>query len=308
MRYKWAFIMNDSVQEIINNPDYKLLRRVPVQISSVNHQDPKIFIGTIIDLETMGMDPKSDEIIEIGILSFSFTNGDGIINIFDSYNELQDPGKSIPAEITKVTKITDADVKGKAIDWDLVYSILSQSHVIICHNSQFDRNFLELQTPDVIKNVVEKKPFACTIADIDWKGRGYESSKLEYLNFKLGYFYEGHRAIVDCWATLNLLIQEEGAFDELKSNVRRKEAIICAVNAPFDKKDMLSARKYRWSDGTKSLPKCWHITLNLDELSLEREWLDEQIYLKSGASNSLPYSEINAFTRYSLRAHKLEKS
>lgn len=256
----------------------------------------------------MGMDPKSDKIIEIGILSFSFTNGDGIINIFDSYNELQDPGKPIPAEITKVTKITDEDVKGKAIDWNLVYSILSQSHVIICHNSQFDRNFLELQTPDVIKKVVEKKPFACTIADIDWKGRGYESSKLEYLNFKLGYFYEGHRAIVDCWATLNLLIQEEGAFDELKSNVRRKEAIICAVNAPFDKKDMLSARKYRWSDGTKSLPKCWHIILKIDELSLEREWLDEHIYLKSGASNSLPYSENNAFTRYSLRAYKIEKS
>lgn len=301
--------MNDSIlQEVINNTDYKLLRRVPVQIPSANYQDPKIFIATIVDLETMGMDPKSHEIIEIGILSFSFTNGDGIINIVDSYNELQDPGKPIPPEIIRITKITDADVQGKAIDWNLVHSIFSKSHVIICHNSQFDRNFLELQTPDFIKNVVEKKPFACTIADIDWKGRGYESSKLEYLNFKLGYFYDGHRAIVDCWSTLNLLIQEKGAFDELKSNVRRKEAVLCAVNAPFDKKDMLSARKYRWSDGTKSLPKCWHITIKLDELSLEKEWLDEQIYLKSGASNLLPCSEINAFTRYSLRAHKIEPS
>lgn len=53
----------------------------------------------------MGMNPKSDEIIEIGILSFSFTNGAGIINIFDSYNEHQYPGKPIPEEITKVTKL-----------------------------------------------------------------------------------------------------------------------------------------------------------------------------------------------------------
>jgi DNA polymerase-3 subunit epsilon len=299
--------MNDSIlQEVLNNPDYKILKRVPIQISSANYQDPKIFIATIVDLETMGMDPKANEIIEIGLLSFSFTNGDGIINLFGSYNELQDPGKPIPPEITKVTKITDADVHGKAIDWNHVNSILSQSHLIICHNSQFDRNFLELQTPDFVRHVVEKKPFACTIADIDWKSRGYESSKLEYLNFKLGYFYEGHRAIVDCWSTLNLLIQEAGAFDELKSNVRRKDAILCAVNAPFDMKDLLSARKYRWSDGTKSLPKCWHITLKSEELNQEREWLDEHIYLKNGASNSLPCAEINAFTRYSLRAHKLE--
>ena len=65
---------------------------------------------------------------------------------------------------------------------------------------------------------------------------GYEGSKLEYLNFKLGYFYDGHRAIVDCWATINLLINEKGAFDELKAKVRCKETLICAENAAFEKK------------------------------------------------------------------------
>ncbi len=99
----------------------------------------------------------------------------------------------------------------KAINWDFVFQVLKESHLIICHNAQFDRNFLELQTPEEIKERVTSLPFGCTIKDIDWKERDYESSKLDYLNWKLGYFYDGHRAINDCWATLNLLLQEQGA-------------------------------------------------------------------------------------------------
>lgn len=73
----------------------------------VSHQQPpKRFIATIIDLETMGMDAKSHEIIEIGMLSFVFTNEEGIIDLHQTYNELNDPGKPIPEEITKITGIT----------------------------------------------------------------------------------------------------------------------------------------------------------------------------------------------------------
>jgi DNA polymerase-3 subunit epsilon len=298
--------MNDAtLQAFLDNPDYKILKRVSNKLDVVQNLDSKTFIASIIDLETMGLDAKSHEIIEIGILAFSFSSGDGIINIVDSYNELQDPGKPIPAEITKVTGITDQDVHGKSIDWDRVLQLLTRSNLIICHNSRFDRNFLELQTPVAIQQIIKNRPFGCTISDIDWRSRGYESSKLEFLNFKLGYFYEGHRALVDCWATLNLLLQEKGAFDELKANVRSKETLLCAKNADYDKKDLLKSRNYRWSDGTNSLPKCWWIIVKNDQMTLEREWLDEHIYSRQGASASLPFIEITAFKRYSFRAEDI---
>jgi DNA polymerase III subunit epsilon len=67
--------------------------------------ESKQFIATIIDLETMGLNPRTNEIIELGMLSFSFTNGDGILGVIDAYNELNDPGKPIPAEVTKVTTV-----------------------------------------------------------------------------------------------------------------------------------------------------------------------------------------------------------
>lgn len=295
-----------SVKEVSEHPDYQVLNRINTVLPQRVATDPKQFIATIIDLETMGLHAAQHEILEIGMLSFSFTTGDGILAIVDSYNELNDPGKPIPSEVTKVTGITDEDVKGKAIDWSYVAHILKQTHLIICHNSGFDRNFLELQTPESISSLIKTMPFGCTIHDIDWKGRGVESSKLDYINWKLGYFYDGHRALNDCWATLNPLVQCEGAFEELKANVRKKETLICAVNAPFDKKDILKGRNYRWSDGSDKLPKSWWTCVPSERLAEEKVWLDEEVYNKSGASNSIPQMEITARKRYSFRAQCLD--
>ncbi|KTD63574.1 putative exonuclease [Legionella santicrucis] len=267
----------------------------------------KIYMTTIIDLETMGIDATQHEIIEIGMLSFLFSNEDGILEIKHTYNELNDPGKPIPPEITKITGIRNEDLIGKIINWDFVLQALKESHLIICHNAQFDRNFLELQTPEEIQKQVVSLPFGCTIKDIDWKVRDYESSKLDYLNWKLGYFYDAHRAINDCWATLNLLLQEPGAFDELKNNVRKKQTLICAESAPFDKKDLLKNRLYRWSDGTGKIPKSWWTIIDNDVLAEEKAWLDTEIYKQTNKSSSLPQSEITARNRYSFRAELMKK-
>jgi DNA polymerase-3 subunit epsilon len=295
-----------SLRAISEHPDYLILKRISNSLPYRMATDAKQFIATIIDLETLGLNANQHEIIEIGLLSFSFSSADGIIAVVNEYNELNDPGKPIPAEITKVTGITDADVQGKAIDWNHVAQILKQTHLVICHNSGFDRNFLELQTPEIISSLIQTMPFACTIHDINWKERGIESSKLDYINWKLGFFYDGHRALNDCWATLNPLIQCEGVFEELKANVRKKETLICAVNAPFEKKDLLKERNYRWSDGTDKLPKCWWICLSNESLVDEKKWLDEEIYNKSVASNSIPQIEITARKRYSFRAQCID--
>lgn len=290
---------------LFNHPDFCVLRRVPMTLIARPNTDNKSFIATIIDLETMGLNPNTHEIIELAALSFSFSTTDGILSIVDACNELQDPGKPIPEEVTKVTKITDEDVKGKHIDWARVELLLKQSHLIICHNSGFDRNLLEKQTLEFIGMMVESLPFACTVKDIDWKEQGIESAKLDYINWKLGYFYDGHRALNDCWATLNVLLYALGVFDELKTNVRRKEVLISALNAPFDKKDLLKARRYRWSDGVDTLPKGWWAVVPNAEIDAEHAWLDAEVYGQEGRASTLPQTTITARMRYSSRAERL---
>ncbi|PCJ41261.1 MAG: DNA polymerase III subunit epsilon [Moraxellaceae bacterium] len=302
-----SIALEQAITVISNNNDLKLLKRVPEQhLFGTASEGSKLFKAAIIDLETLGLDPKAHPIIEIGFLLFSFTSEEGIIEIIETYNGLQDPGMPIPTEITKITGITDNDVAGKTIDWELVGRLLQETDLVICHNASFDRNHLELQSPPFIQDIVKNMAFGCSLKDVDWRQRGYESTKLEFLNFKAGFFYEGHRALVDCWATLNILAVEPSSFDELKTNVRKRDVLICALNSSFDTKDLLKARGYRWSDGTAALPKAWWTTIEESAFNEEKAWLDEIIYKSQSASSALPSRVITARTRYSRRAEILD--
>ena len=289
------------------NHNFKVLKRVPEQRTlKVANTGSRLFTAAIIDLETLGLDPTLHPIIELGMLLFSFSSTEGILDVVETYNGLQDPGVPIPEGITAITGITDEDVAGQAIDWPLVAQYLQRTDVVICHNASFDRNHLEMQTPPLIQGIVKDMAFGCSLKDVDWRSRGYESGKLEFLNFKAGYFYEGHRALVDCWATLNILVVEEGAFDELKASVRKREVLICALNSSYDTKDLLKGRGYRWSDGAGALPKSWWTTVDESALVDEKTWLDETVYKSKGASAEFPNKIITARLRYSRRAQKFD--
>ncbi len=299
--------LEQALSVVCANHDLKVLRRVPEQRTFCTPSDgSKIFMASIIDLETLGLDPEVHSIIEMGLLLFSFSSTEGIIEVVDTYNGLQDPGVSIPEEITNITGITNEDVAGKSIDWSLVGEYLQRSDVVICHNSNFDRNHLELQSPKFIQDIVKNMAFGCSMKDVNWRQRGYESNKLDYLNFKANYFYDGHRALVDCWATLNILSVEEGAFDELKASVKKREILVCAINSSYDTKDLLKARGYRWSDGSAALPKAWWTVVDEGDFGDEQAWLDEVIYKSQGASTELPNRIITARTRYSRRAEMFD--
>jgi len=73
---------------------------------------------------------------------------------------------------------------------------------------------------------------------------------------------------------------------------------IWAVNAPFDLKDILKARGYRWNDGSDGRPKAWHSDIDQDDYRVELEFLENEIY---GCSINLPATEITAFERFSNR-------
>ncbi len=296
--------MQNSKQVLEATGQYKVLTRVPETLSTQAEISGKLFKAAIIDLETTGLDSRNDEIIEIGTLIVSFTNEDGFISTEFADNQLQQPDKPISEEITRITGITNEDVAGKTIDWQQLENKLNDVDLIICHNASFDRNFMELQTPEHFCKLIQTKAFGCSSRDVNWTELGFEGAKLEYLNLKMGYFYDGHRALVDCWATLNILLQNKEAFEQLKASVRKKEYLICAINAAFDKKDELKARRYRWSDGSGSLPKSWWTTVKEDKYQEELDYLKDEIY--GGRQMTLPTAVITARKRHSYRAQKIE--
>ena len=295
--------LDSAIARINNESDYKVLQRVPESISPSTSQDEQQFKAAIIDLETTGLNSDSDEIIEIGTLVVTFDNSNGITDVVFCDNQLQQPNIPISQEITDITGITNEDVAGCEIDWPLLQDALKDVNLVICHNARFDRQFLEKQTPTDISELFKQKAFGCSASDINWRVLGYEGAKLEYLNLKMGFFYDGHRALVDCWATLNILIQEPEAFESLKQAVREKQRLICAINSDFDKKDILKARGYRWSDGSKDLPKSWYTVIADNKTDEELEFLQQEIY--NGRQVDLPQQMVNAFNRFSGREYQL---
>ncbi len=87
-----------------------------------------------MDLETTGLDPKNDAIIEVAIAVFTF---DGIIDTFES---LIDPGRAIPEESTKIHNIDQSMVKGMPKIKEVLPQALEllKGHVIVGHGIPFD--------------------------------------------------------------------------------------------------------------------------------------------------------------------------
>ena len=91
-----------------------------------------------IDIETTGLDPKTDAIIEIGV---SIIEDDREV---DSYQTLIDPGnRPVPLRVQRLTGIQPSDLRGgpalsQAID---ELKRLVGSSACIAHNADFERTF-----------------------------------------------------------------------------------------------------------------------------------------------------------------------
>lgn len=95
-----------------------------------------------LDIETTGLDPERDAILEIGVIVF---RGGEVV---DEYSSLINPGRPIPAKITELTGITDAMVERDGVPlWDALAETqrLCGNAPIIGHNIAFDLGFLRRQ-------------------------------------------------------------------------------------------------------------------------------------------------------------------
>ena len=82
-----------------------------------------------------------------------------IYKVLGSCEWFEDPGFSIPPEITKITGITDQMVTGHRIDDGAVDDLLSRVVLVIAHHADFDRRFLEKAASRVCRETLGVQPF-----------------------------------------------------------------------------------------------------------------------------------------------------
>lgn len=271
-----------AIQMLNQHPDYRVIERLPIKKQYSPDDGAMKKLAIYLDTETTGFNADEDKVIELAMILFEYGADGTIYRIVDELDQYQDPGFPIPEEITRITGITDKMVEGRNIDLDRVEKMLGEAVVIIAHNAKFDRPFVEVLSPG-FKDVC----WACSMTDVPWADEELESSKLEYLAYRLGFFYEGHRADIDCYAGIHLLshlLPKSGrrAFAMLLEEARKSRFKIQAIKAPFDHKDLLKARGYRWEDIAPD-QKCWVTTINAESLEEEKAYLEREVYPKDRA-------------------------
>lgn len=231
------------------------------------------YVGIGIDVESTGLDPNTGKIIELALRRFRY-DGDGVVtDIDEAYEWREDPGEPLTAEIQALTGITDADLAGREIDEDGATRLLRSASFVVAHNSRFDRRWVENRLPGA-----RELNWCCSMAQVDWKARGFDGKVLGYLLVQAGYYHCGHRASADVDAMIQMLRHRDGkdrtALAEMIERGARPGWIVRAKGADFGVKDLLKGRGYRWS----SEDKVWWREVEDARLVEEQFWLASHVY------------------------------
>jgi DNA polymerase-3 subunit epsilon len=277
---------------------YRILRRIePRSVIEMPDGTPTRR-GIFLDVETTGLDPVSDEIVQLAMLPFDYTDDGRIFAVHEPFDALRDPGRPIPPAITELTGISDSMVAGAVIDLTEVASFFGSAALLIAHNAEFDRPFCEKFCPDFAKAA-----WACSWREVPWKEEGFDGARLSLLAAGHGLFFDGHRAVHDCRAGIEVLARPlprsgRRALAALLESARAPRWRVWAVGAPYIKRAILKERGYRWSDGNDGRPKSWYADVAADVIEGERRYLREEIY---GRHVDIDACRITAFDRYSGR-------
>lgn len=261
--------LESLAQQLEQSNQYQVLKKlVPPSQYQPNNGQPLHKI-CIIDTETTGLDTSQCEIIELGYQIIEFDSEGFFYKVISAKNFLQEPNGEISAEVTQVTGLTLEDVKGQSIPWQEVAEDMADVKLCIAHNAGFDRPILER-----FNQVFVDKVWGCSVTQIDWFNLAKIASRSqEFLCWKVGkFFYNAHRALDDVQALTHLLQQPIGqpglpALNFLLQAVRLQKVLIKATRAPFELKDQLKSRGYRWNAKAKVWLKTLDANLQKDELA-----------------------------------------
>ncbi|MBR5241803.1 MAG: PolC-type DNA polymerase III [Clostridia bacterium] len=181
----------------------------------------------VFDIETTGLSNRTCKIIEIGAAKI---RGGKIIDTFDIF---VDPECPIPEEITRLTSITDEDVKGAPKEREAILKFLEfcGNDLLIAHNANFDIGFMRVaaQRHDI--------PFENTYLDTlglsKYVNPELKNHKLDTIvnYYNLGDFHH-HRASDDAEILARVFIEMLARLT--KEGITDFEGMISAMGAAVD--------------------------------------------------------------------------
>ncbi|PLT30743.1 DNA polymerase III subunit epsilon [Peribacillus deserti] len=165
-------------------------------------------LGLVVDVETTGLGPDRDEIIELALKLFSYREDTGeVVEIIEKDSFLREPlsisAKRNYSSAYRVHGIPYDMVEGKSFLDEKVRSYFDRTETVFAHNASFDRSFLFRMYPEV-----NDLKWYCTMRSIPWKGYGFPNSRLlTLLQAHDITNHQTHRALDDITYLMELLKQ-----------------------------------------------------------------------------------------------------
>lgn len=155
----------------------------------------------IVDVETTGLDPENDRVIEIAIVHMRAGK------VEDVFTSLVDPARELPPEAASITGITAEELVGKPSFSDLAEELQRrlEGRAFVAYNVAFDRAFI---TAEFARADVDWTPAPCIdpLVFVRELHRNEGSKRLEAVCARMGIELEGaHRAHNDAEATGHVL-------------------------------------------------------------------------------------------------------
>lgn len=289
--------LENLAEKLEASGQYRVLRKFSCPSRYCQDPSAELKRGVFLDVETTGIDSRYDELIELAMVPFEYSDDGRVFTVSEAFTGLRDPGRPLSPFIRELTGLNDDLLRGKEIAIEEVRSFLDGVSLVVAHNAGFDRPFFEKTFPEL-----EPLPWACSVKEVPWSDLGVEGRKLEYIAYRCGVFFDGHRAEVDCQVGIHVLATDwrgngQTALSSLLRSVERVEARLWAIKSPFESKDLLKARGYRF-DGKR---KVWHLDLPAEKLDAERRWLADNVYqeqMQRQGSICLKVAYVSARERY----------
>ena len=165
-------------------------------------QTQSVGTAVVLDVETTGLNPRSDEILELAVTLFRYDRGTGhVVEVVHRYTGLREPSCPIPRTASQVHGITRQAVRGRQLDYRKIRQIAAQADFVVAHNAKFDREFVERLMPSF-----RRQTWLCSLYGIDWHAKGFTNRSLEEIakahDIKIA---RAHRAHADVETLLAIL-------------------------------------------------------------------------------------------------------
>lgn len=250
-----------------------------------------------LDLETTGLDPQKDTIIEIAAIKWEIEKNEDwfLLKNIEEKTSLINPQIPLEEEVTLITKISEKMLEGKPT-WDevkdKVQDFISEDTVILGHNVLFDVEVLYHHGINLKnRNIIDTFEFSEIFS------QNAESLNLGFLAdfYEIEKRWQEHRALTDTWIAVDLFMRYLAEINNLK-NIEKSIWQQIALN----KKSPISFLKIFWENEEVENLENWAKKYELNQENIEKksDKIAENENFKIFSLNTRENSEINLIKKF----------